>query len=373
MTFKKTMLRAVLSAVLLASGTALAAPADFIADLQVTVAADPIEYGDVMDYVFTIENLGPNHAEGVVVDSNLKAGAGNLIEALKAKGFVITGVSGCTPTTAAVAAHDYFPCTIDGIIADGASVDVVVSAELKVPTNWKTLACGATQTYANLTASVTSESTDPVASNDSATVTITDGTLVAADVKVTFTGPERVAAGTDVTYTVTVTNDGPCDSSTIWVLSDAYGSDFGGGANGVAPYVGMSPAETTTCLNTPAAGKDYETDGCNIGTLAVGASVSFTKTYSIPKMASDALSQYYPNGVTISGAIDTNAKTRRKPLAVPDFDVNSSDPLSGAPLDVASIRTETTQSAGCSTSGAGGPTGLLALGALGLLFRRRRS
>jgi len=180
----------------------------------------------------------------------------------------------------------------------------------------------------------TTTSTDPAAANNTAAVTPVGVPLVFADVSVDFTGPETSAASSDVTYSVTVTNSGPCLATDVWAYSDAYGS---------APFV----SATWACTN---AGDDFEVDGCALGDIAVGTPVTFTKTYNIPAMASDAISLYHPNGVTVESATTEY-----------DTDNNS-----------AGFSTVVSQSVGCSSAGAGGPTGLLALGAVLALVRRRR-
>src|SRR5207249_4255449 len=60
------------------------------------------------------------------------------------------------------------------------------------------------------TSSVASNTTDPAPGNNSSTVNTTVNT--SANLQVTKTGPATATAGTNVTYTVTVANNGPSDA-----------------------------------------------------------------------------------------------------------------------------------------------------------------
>jgi uncharacterized repeat protein (TIGR01451 family) len=91
-------------------------------------------------------------------------------------------------------------------MAPGASV--VVNANVTIPpsaTSWSN------------TATATTDSVDPNTANNSDTVTTT--ITQSADVSVAKTGDATVVAGNDVTYTITVTNNGPSDASNV-VLTD---------------------------------------------------------------------------------------------------------------------------------------------------------
>src|SRR4029077_3170893 len=68
------------------------------------------------------------------------------------------------------------------------------------------------------TATVSTATADPVAANNSATVQT--AVNLQADLAITKTGPASVVAGTNVVYTITVTNIGPSDAAGV-VVSDA--------------------------------------------------------------------------------------------------------------------------------------------------------
>jgi MYXO-CTERM domain-containing protein len=340
----KFALRAVTAGLLLTSGVAAAAPADFVTDLGVTLAfvaksatettTNTIAYGGTRQVKATLTVPAGTAATGITVDATIPTG-------LK-----VTAVTNCTPTAAAVTAKAKFPCTVANLL-DGASAALTITLSQALPSPLPTV-CNQTATYTAFSVTVTTSSTDPVAANNTAAVTPVGVPLVFADVGVDFTGPATAAEGANVTYDVTVTNHGPCTSANVWAYSDAYGS---------APFV----SATWACANT---GADFEVDGCQLGDIAAGASVAFTKTYNIPTMASDAISLYHPNGVSLGGP--TGA------LVTKDYDHNVDANDNALYPNSSDMNTVVTQSVGCSSAGAGGPTGLLALGAVLALVRRRR-
>jgi MYXO-CTERM domain-containing protein len=335
----KLALRTVFAGIMLSAGVAGAAPADFTADVGLTLAfvaksttettTSTIAYGGTRQVKATLSvPAGAFVAQGITVDAVIPTG-------LK-----VTAVTNCTATAAAVTAGTKFPCTVANL-QDGGSVVLTITLSQAMPSPLPTV-CNQTATYTPFTVSVTTTSVDPVTTNNSASVTPTGVPLVFADLDaVTFTGPATAAAGATVVYDVTVTNHGPCAAPDVWAYSNAYG----------LTYV----STTATCANA-GAGVDLEADGCELGAMASGASLSYTKTYVIPAMPKDLLSKYMDNSISLVDETPTK-----------DLDTSNNDS--------ASVRTVTTQSAtGCSSAGAGGPAALLMLGAaLFMAFRRRRT
>lgn len=93
-----------------------------------------------------------------------------------------------------------------------------------------------------------------------------------ADLAVTKSGPATIIAGNNISYNVTVTNNGPLDAQTV-TLSDTLpaGTTFVSEAQTVGPAF--------TCTN-PAVGATGSVS-CTIATFASGASATFTLVFNV--------------------------------------------------------------------------------------------
>jgi uncharacterized repeat protein (TIGR01451 family) len=141
-----------------------------------------------------------------------------------------------------------------------------------------------------------------------------------ADLLVYKTGPEQSPADSDVAYSVTVFNLGPCDASTV-VLSDPL------------------PGTMTFVSQTQDSGPAFTcgTVSCSIATLTAGASASFTWVFHIP--AGTGPLTYFLNTATASSATtdpdaDNNAgsaTTGTPPPPTADVGVAKTAPLSAGP------------------------------------------
>ena len=113
-----------------------------------------------------------------------------------------------------------------------------------------------------------------------------------ADLAVTKTGPASVTAGTNISYDVTITNNGPADAQSV-VLSDTLppGTTFVSEAQNSGP--------TANCVN-PTVGLGGTVD-CTIPTLIAGATADFTLVFNVdPALAS---------GTTISNTASVSSST----------------------------------------------------------------
>src|SRR5262249_26990643 len=108
------------------------------------------------------------------------------------------------------------------------------------------------------TAKVTSSTTDPVPANNSSMASTT--VHAQADLAVTKTGPTD--AGTNVTYMITLTNNGPSDAQAV-VLSDPLPAG--------ETFVSQSQTSGPTFALSSTASSISDT----LATLAAGASASF--------------------------------------------------------------------------------------------------
>ena len=203
------------------------------ADLSITKsdAPDPVTPGGTLTYTLTVTNGGPTGATSVSVTDTLPAGV-TFVSASGA-GWTCTQSGGtvtCTRASLAAAAT--------------ATITIVVTVN---PTT--------TGTITN-TATVTSVTADPNTANNTATATTTVGGR--ADLSIAKSGPATASAGTDITYMVTVTNNGPSASSGGTVTDTLpAGTTFAGASSGCSQ---TAPNVVT----------------CSFGALASGASLTFS-------------------------------------------------------------------------------------------------
>ena len=173
--------------------TTAVAPA---ADLVVTHSVDrpSIDVGDTVEYSVVVRNDGPQTATSVALVDDLPSGV---------------SVVSITPGQGTCGAGDPFSCAL-GTLAPGASTTVVVRAQV----------VGAAQaTFVN-TASASATQFDPNLSNNAASAGVS--TNPAADLRVVKTVDKATAdVGETLTWTVTVTNDGPSNATGVAVTDTA--------------------------------------------------------------------------------------------------------------------------------------------------------
>jgi uncharacterized repeat protein (TIGR01451 family) len=203
------------------------------ADLAInkTVSNGTVYVGQNFTYTITVTNLGPNSATGVSVSDTLPAGV-SYVSATPSQGSPCTGTSTVS-------------CTL-GTLGNGASatVTIVVTAT-------------ATGAVTN-TATASSGVTDPNSGNNSGSVSKTISAQ--ADLSITKTdSPDPVVVGGTLTYTITVTNNGP-NSATGVTVTDTR------------------PAATTFVSATSSQGScsGTTTITCALGTLAFPGSATVT-------------------------------------------------------------------------------------------------
>jgi uncharacterized repeat protein (TIGR01451 family) len=194
------------------------------ADLSITKAdsADPVTAGMHLTYTITVFNNGPSTATGVTVSDPLPADV-NLVSAVASQG-------SCSGTGTVV-------CNLGTLTNQGeAAVTIVVQTTIEgVLSN---------------TASVVGSPLDPDPTNNSSTETTIVGP--AADLAIAMVGtPNPVTVGEHLTYTITITNDGPSAATGV-VVTDTLPAD--------AIFVSAA-ASQGTCTGT-------STIVCNLGILA---------------------------------------------------------------------------------------------------------
>ena len=213
------------------------------ADLAVTNSGPAsITAGNNISYTITVINNGPSDAQSVTLSDALAAGATFVSEA-QSSGPSFT----CTPGAAS--------CNIATLASTATATFTLI---LKVA------ASVANGTVLTNTTSVASPTDSMPGNNSQSTSAIVSAS---ADLAVTKSGPAAVAAGNNMTYSVTVTNNGPSDAQSV-SLTDATPS------NTTFVSQTQSAGPTFTCAKPPAGGTGNVV--CTLTTLAVGASASFS-------------------------------------------------------------------------------------------------
>jgi uncharacterized repeat protein (TIGR01451 family) len=259
------------------------------ADLALSTIATPatVLAGNAITYTQTVTNNGPAAAAGATFTEATPTNTTFQ---------TISAPAGWTCTTPAVGATGTITCT-NPSVASGASSDIVIV--LNVP---------ATVTAASITASssVSATTSDPNSSNNSTSVTT--GVNVACDLTVTNTGtPSPVTAGSNITYTQTIYNNGPSNCST-------------------GTFTEATPANTTFVSVA------VVTSGGGTWTCPNSAPVSCTNPSVPPGSTGTITAIYKVNAGTAAGTIITDTATG----ATTSRDTNPSDNSATVNIAVAS-------------------------------------
>jgi uncharacterized repeat protein (TIGR01451 family) len=246
---------------------------DAQADLSLSKSAPATAAVDTdFNYILTVSNAGPNAAASVRMTDTLP---GTLL-------FVsLSAPSGWACTTPTPGTNNApVVCTKPSLAAgDGG----VFSLTVHVP---ETETAGTTY---NNTASVSSDTADPVSENNASTkvTVVTGGGGTSADLSMSKAGPANAAAGTDVTYTLTASNNGP-DAATSVQVTDSLPAGL--------TFVSLAAPSGWSC-STPAPGSGGLVT-CTKASVASGVQAVFTLTAHIPSGATPGIT--YTNTATIS-------------------------------------------------------------------------
>jgi len=239
------------------------------ADLAVTNTAAPIPVlaTGTITYTQVVTNNGPSAATSVVLTDMLPA---NTTLAS------LTGPAGwtCTPAT--------FTCTDPSLAPGSATITYTVTVN----------AGTAAGTAIKETASVSSAVTDPNLANNSATAADVVATNAQADLIMTnVAAPTSVAAGSNITYTQGVTNNGPAAATAGMTITETTPPN--------TTFVSMTPPAGWTCGTLPAVGGAGTITCTDSTALALNGSASFTLVLQVNSVA--------PSGTNITDTVTATA------------------------------------------------------------------
>ncbi|NND74958.1 MAG: DUF11 domain-containing protein [Ilumatobacter sp.] len=205
----------------------------------------PVTAGNSVTYAIDVTNVGPSDATNVTVIDTVPAG--------------LMFDSATVPCTPGVPGPGQLTCDLGTIAAGSAAAfDVTFSIDPATPAG----------DVVNVV-DVSSDVVDPDLLDNSAVDTTT--IVTEADLSVTKTDlPDPVVAGETLTYTITVDNAGPSDAADV-VVTDLVpaGTTFG---------------STSGCAEDPAGAPS-----CTLGSIAAGASVSYTITVTVDPATSGSV------------------------------------------------------------------------------------
>ncbi|HZW31543.1 MAG TPA: hypothetical protein VFF52_12600, partial [Isosphaeraceae bacterium] len=204
--------------------------------LTATAAPNPVPAGGDLTYTLTVSNAGTIAAHNVVLADQLPASV-SLVSASTSLGFILPTSQGGSVTA------------LLGTIAAGASASVTLVVKTSA---------GSVGSITD-TASVSSQETDPYPANESASVTTT--VFAATDLAIGLReDPNPALAGGDLTYTMTVSNNGPMNAGDVVATMPV--------APGAVWVSGTSSAGTVTSSGGQVV--------AHIGSLAVGSQATVT-------------------------------------------------------------------------------------------------
>lgn len=222
-----------------ANNTATANTVVNTADLAVAKSdtPDPVAAGSNISYTLTIVNNGPASASNVTLSDSVPANT-TFVSMVQTSGPAFTLTTGPATESATIATF-----------APGASATFTLVVNVNA---------GASGTITN-TATATSASTDPIPGNNSATATTTI-TPSTADLAISKTsGSGVVTPGTNVTYTITVTNGGPATATGVSVVDTLPAG---------VTFVSATPSQGTCSGTGPVT--------CSLGSLTNGATATIS-------------------------------------------------------------------------------------------------
>ncbi|MGH9715328.1 MAG: C25 family cysteine peptidase [Candidatus Acidiferrales bacterium] len=252
------------------------------ADLAVTKIGtpNPVLAGNTITYTITVTNNGPATATGVSLADTLPANTT----------FTSIVASPAGGWTCGTPLGGIERCTNASLVAGTTTFTLLM----------KVNAGTAPGTVITNTANVSATTTDPYSANNSASTTSVVTSPTQADVAIVKTAsPEPVEQGTNLTYTLQVTNNGPAVAQNV-VVTDPLPTEV--------TFVSVSiPAAQGTCSQSAG------TVSCNIPSLSVGGVVIITINTTASTFSSTTLAT---NTATVSATTGDPNLTNNTSTAV---------------------------------------------------------
>lgn len=264
------------------NSSSIAAVAPRTVDLAVTKTgpASAIS-GNTITYTMTATNNGPSDAINVQVSDDIPDGIRVISATLN--GTAVTVPSSASDTTASNPDNIVFSV---GSLASGASNNTIIIVAAILPAT-------AAGSLINSAVISTTDSATVETPNNNNSASFTTTLTSQNDVAITKTGPTSVAAGTQVTYTLNVTNNGPSTATSV-VVNDPLPSN-------VSFVSGTSLIGSTTAGTVGAGSNNSAT--VTIPTLNPGETAVVTIRGLVSATATGTLS----NTATVTATNDSNA------------------------------------------------------------------
>jgi uncharacterized repeat protein (TIGR01451 family) len=243
------------------NNTATASVSIGSADLGVTKSAPATAVGGTnVTYVITVSSSGPSNASSATLTDTLPGGS--------------TFVSLTQDTGPAASCSTPFVGTGGTVTCTFAPFNNGTSAQFSL-----TITIGGSGSVSNTAFFNSGDTGDPNPGNNSATATTT--VSLSSDIAMTKSGPAVAAPGTDVSYTVTITNNGPSNAPNA-TLTDAVP------ANTTFVSAAQNSGPVFSCA-TPAVGGTGNIQ-CSLSGFAASATASFTFVFHVSPSAPNASS-----------------------------------------------------------------------------------
>ncbi|MFF0344315.1 hypothetical protein [Kribbella sp. NPDC004875] len=227
------------------TGTVTVTPGAAKADVVVTktTLTKPVVAGEPITYQIKVRNAGPSDAKAVQLKDDVPA--------------AVTGITADTSAGSCAVSSGQVACALGDLTA-GSTATVTVTGTVSP------------KAVGELTNAATAGSTTPDPDDSNNTGRTTDKVTASADLAITKTAqPVPVHAGAPLTYTLTVTNNGPSAAQSVKVTDPVP-----------APLEYVS--STTSSGSCTAAGG---TVSCSLGTVAPGDVVTVTVVANVPSGA----------------------------------------------------------------------------------------